>query len=255
MAGCDVIVAIVSSGRAGRRNVAGIQGPGVDDSSRSALPARGGWASAPMAERNFLEISRRHGFTRLLVVPETSQHFARHLAIVEVDGPVFQHLIGLVALARQNDDVAGARFLDGACGWRPRGPARRCAATSVRRMPTSASFMIASGSSERGLSLVSTTKSLPSAAACPISGRLARSRSPPHPNNVMTRLGFEPARHRDGVAQRVVGVRVVHHYDERLAFVDALEAPRHGLQVRDAARDRFRRQAVAQPAQQAARML
>ena len=64
--------------------------------------------------------------------------------------------------------------------------------TSTRRIPTSASFMMASGSSERGLSLVSTTKSLASAAACPISGRLVRSRSPPQPNSVITRLGFSP---------------------------------------------------------------
>src|ERR1035441_311823 len=59
--------------------------------------------------------------------------------------------------------------------------------------PTSASFMMASGSSERGLSDVSTTKSLPLPAASPISGRLARSRSPPHPKSVMT-LPLSPAR-------------------------------------------------------------
>ena len=39
----------------------------------------------------------------------------------------------------------------------------------------------------RGLSEVSTTKSLPRPAASPMSGRLARSRSPPQPNSVMTR--------------------------------------------------------------------
>ena len=41
--------------------------------------------------------------------------------------------------------------------------------------------MIASGSSERGLSEVTTARSESSAAARPISGRLSRSRSPPQP--------------------------------------------------------------------------
>src|ERR1019366_7617115 len=52
-------------------------------------------------------------------------------------------------------------------------------------------------------------------------------------------LGVEPARHRYHVAQRVVGVRVVHHDDEGLAFIHPLEAPGDGLQTGDAARDDF----------------
>ena len=59
-------------------------------------------------------------------------------------------------------------------------------------------------------------------------------------------LGVEPAGHGDDVAQRIVGMRVVHHDDEGLAFIDALEAPGHGLQIGDAARDHFGRQAVGQ---------
>ncbi len=58
----------------------------------------------------------------------------------------------------------------------------QCTSPSVSRTPTSASSMIAIGSSLRGLSLVSTTRSLPSAAARPIFGRFVLSRSPPHPN-------------------------------------------------------------------------
>src|ERR1700722_2206399 len=60
-------------------------------------------------------------------------------------------------------------------------------------IPTTASFIIASGSSERGLSEVRTTRSIPLPAASPISGRLARSRLPPQPNIVMT-LPLSPAR-------------------------------------------------------------
>ena len=57
----------------------------------------------------------------------------------------------------------------------------------ARCRPTNASLMMARGSSLRGLSEVNTTKSLPRAAASPMSGRLARSRSPPQPNRVTTR--------------------------------------------------------------------
>ena len=69
-------------------------------------------------------------------------------------------------------------------------------------------------------------------------------------------LGVEAARHRDDVAQRVVGVRVVHHDDERLAFIHALEAPGHGLADRRC-RARSLRAAMPyeRPAPQAARML
>ena len=59
-------------------------------------------------------------------------------------------------------------------------------------------------------------------------------------------LGVEPASHGDHVAQRVVGVRVVHHHDEGLAFVDALEASGDGLEARDAARDHFGGEAVGE---------
>ena len=47
--------------------------------------------------------------------------------------------------------------------------------------------MIASGSSERGLSEVTIATSASRAAIAPISGRLPRSRSPPAPNTAITR--------------------------------------------------------------------
>ena len=125
------------------------------------------------------------------MVAKTPKHSAGHLAIVESNGPVFQNLVSFVPFAGKNYNVARTRFLNGA---RDGGGAIRLDDMRhiVRRMPTSASFMMASGSSERGLSLVRTTKSLFSAAACPISGRLVRSRSPPQPNRVMMRLGARP---------------------------------------------------------------
>ena len=52
--------------------------------------------------------------------------------------------------------------------------------------------MIASGSSPRGLSLVTTTWSASRAAASPISGRLPASRSPPQPKTQMRRPRCPP---------------------------------------------------------------
>src|SRR5882757_1769615 len=69
-------------------------------------------------------------------------------------------------------------------------PARSSSTTQsvpVSRTPARASSMIAIGSSLRGLSLVNTTRSLPAPATRPIFGRFVRSRSPPHPNSVITR--------------------------------------------------------------------
>ena len=55
--------------------------------------------------------------------------------------------------------------------------------------PRLISSMMRTGSSVRGLSEVITTTSLNLEATAPISGRLVRSRSPPHPNTVITRRG------------------------------------------------------------------
>ncbi len=87
------------------------------------------------------------------------------------------------------------------------------------------------------MSLVRTTKSLASPAAMPIKGRLARSRSPPQPNKVMTRLGDEGAGGGDGVAEGVVGVGVVDDDDEALALIDALEASGDGGALGDGGSD------------------
>ena len=51
--------------------------------------------------------------------------------------------------------------------------------------PSSIAARIASGSSERGLSLVRMATSARDAAAAPIIGRLARSRSPPQPSTMI----------------------------------------------------------------------
>ena len=98
--------------------------------------------------------------------------------------------------------------------------------------------MIASGSSERGLSEVTIVTSARSAAILPISGRFPRSRSPPAPKTTITRPGPSPRaalkHRREGVRR----VRVVDDDGERLSLVDGLEASRDTVQARDPFRDR-----------------
>ena len=103
--------------------------------------------------------------------------------------------------------------------------------------------MMSIGFSLRGLSLVRITKSLPVPAASPISGRLLRSRSPPHPKTVITRPRSSALRqkvpgHRGQIAQGVVGVRVVHDHGEGLPHVDALEAAGDPVKLKSGIRNR-----------------
>ena len=150
----------------------------------------------------------------LFTIAQFAQDGKRNLGVVEGNGAAGEDLLLLVALAGDENDVAWFG------GW----SARRMAAarststvysTPVDCRPGSISARIAAGSSERGLSLVATTKSLPSPAAWPILGRLVRSRSPPQPKSVITRAPVcrgHLARQRSQIAQRIVGVRVVHDH-------------------------------------------
>src|SRR5208282_3716177 len=94
---------------------------------------------------------------------------------------LFCDLHFFVPLAREQHDVAGACLLEAkAIALRRSGSMEYFAPDFCNPdlcSPTTASFMMASGSSERGLSEVRTTKSLPLPAASPINGRLVRSRS------------------------------------------------------------------------------
>ena len=62
-------------------------------------------------------------------------------------------------------------------------------AMSTSTAPSSIWARMASGSSERGLSLVKIAVSARRAAAAPISGRLPMSRSPPQPSTMVRRPG------------------------------------------------------------------
>jgi len=86
-----------------------------------------------------------------------------------------------MAFPRNDDDVARARTAD-------RLRDRACAVELddkvglTDRSPSTIAFAIAAGSSERGLSVVTITRSARRPAASPIGARLPRSRSPPAPN-------------------------------------------------------------------------
>ena len=89
--------------------------------------------------------------------------------------------------------------------------------------PSAMSSAIRCGSSERGLSDVTITRSEQRDATAPISGRFFASRSPPHPNTVTSRPARDSARRLEHAPQRVVGVREVHDDGHRVV------RPRHHL--------------------------
>ncbi len=129
--------------------------------------------------------------------------------------------------------------------------ARRSGSTTKRPPPSLAprsapgviSAMIASGSSLRGLSLVTIARSAFAVAARPMSGRLARSRSPPAPSTTINRPCVSDRAARSTFSTLVGRVGVVDHHEEPLPHLDRLDAagyPTHG-------RDRVRRDAVVDP--------
>ena len=83
-----------------------------------------------------------------------------------------------------------------------------------------------SGSSVRGLSLVTMATSARSAAMRPISGRLPRSRSPPQPNTTINRPVREGSHRVDRALERIGGVRVVaQHGRPRVDDLQPARAP------------------------------
>ena len=114
----------------------------------------------------------------------TPGKLARHFGIVERMRHALDGLAGLVALAGDQQQVVGAaEGGHAALRWRHGG--RRRASIQFRRsagMPRRISARIAAGSSLRGLSSVTRVRSARRVAISPITGRLARSRSPPQPN-------------------------------------------------------------------------
>ena len=101
--------------------------------------------------------------------------------------------------------------------------------------------MIARGSSDRGLSLVTTVRSASSAAVRPIIGRFARSRSPPQPNTTITRPVGQRTCTPEHAEDAIRRVCVVHYHRELLPCLDRLHPAGHA-----AARPRSPRAAVVE---------
>ncbi len=99
----------------------------------------------------------------------------------------------LVALARQYDHVARPALGQGQANGRPAVGLHRRWGRSLSQ-PARTVTEMASGSSVRGLSEVTTTDRRGSPATAPITGRLVLSRSPPQPNRQMTRPWVRPGR-------------------------------------------------------------
>ena len=101
------------------------------------------------------------------------------------------------------------------------------------RAPSLISARMASGSSERGLSLVRNATSAPKTAAAPISGRLPRSRSPPQPSTSRTRPGTSSRTVSSRLVTAAGRVGVVDEREEGLARVDPLHPAGHAGQPGD----------------------
>ena len=120
---------------------------------------------------------------RLPAAPNRSARAARRLhPVVEGHDDAARRLGRLVPLAGQQHHVTGPGQADRhPDGRRAVGLHDRPSAGPVHPGPHLGSMM-ATGSSDRGLSEVRTTTSASSVATAPISGRLPWSRSPPQPN-------------------------------------------------------------------------
>ena len=108
---------------------------------------------------------------------------ARDRCIIERQRPVADDLAGLMALAGDDQQVAGGKLGD--CGVDRCGAIADLAGRRAGGEDLGADAR--GGSSLRGLSSVTMTRSARRAAISPICGRLPRSRSPPQPNTTTSR--------------------------------------------------------------------
>ena len=166
--------------------------------SRSAMPVIVARAPSSRPSPSAAISSSASGITRA-----PPQRLARDLAVVErrararrTPGPAR----GPCRRSRRRRPARRARS-------RARSPLRRSGSISTSTpAPCSTSWMIASGSSQRGLSEVTMATSASSAATFPISGRLPRSRSPPAPKTTMHPAVAELARGAAGRSSSASGV-------------------------------------------------
>ncbi len=173
----DEVMAVAALARDGEERLARLERAAVDgDAGDSAC------GSAPCAVARIAAAiaSAVHSARSHATLPPSAA--ATAVVVGERQYPVADDLAGFVALAGDQQHVAGLQLRDGV--------ADRLAAVADldgagRRARIAA--RIAAGFSLRGLSSVTMTRSAFSAAIAPMSGRLPGSRSPPAPNTTTSR--------------------------------------------------------------------
>jgi hypothetical protein len=144
-----------------------------------------------------------------------SEALAGDVLVAEVEFLVADDLVGLVALARQQDHVVRAGALDRQAMALRRSGSTMSAPEPGSSKPARMSSMMASGSSVRGLSLVTRSGRPGARRRRAMRGRLVLSRSPPQPKRTMSRPRHSGRRVVRALAEGVVGVGVVDQDGER----------------------------------------
>ena len=214
------VVAVDVLPRDGHEQPAGLRRPGVD--VRRAGDRESSGSPCDDAADDVGDLGEGHRDHRRGRAPHATTSRSSNGCTVAGD-----LLAGLVALARDQHDVAGPGAVERLADRRAAGRRSRPPRRPRRAAPASTAARIAAGSSVRGLSSVTTSTSASRAAISPISGRLPGSRSPPAPMTTISRPVGErpqrPQRRLDGVG--LVGV--VDDDREVLAGLDPLQPARH----------------------------
>src|SRR5271165_3738372 len=180
-----------------------------------------------------------------LAIAQLPQDRARGFPVVKMYDAIFQHLIRLVALAGQYHDIVRFGFFESGAN---RFFAIRLG--DVRRVDAAQPHhgVVHDGERIFGARIVRSQHheiaSLPRGHAHQRTLGAVAIASAAEQGDDARRL--QRPRHRDGVFQCVVGVRVVHHDEKRLACVYFFKSPRDVAALRDAARDGVPIEAITQ---------
>ncbi len=221
------------------------------ETEAKAISCAAGAASAPwVAARTSARVRAARSATAVTSSPrpgETGEDVARHLAVVERHGAVAQHLVGLVALARDHHHDPLPAHLQGAGDGVPAvgddervgGPRRRDAAPDLLedRLRGLAAGVVRGEDDDVGEPRRHRPHERPLGAVAVAPAAEDGDDAP----------GGEPPHGLEQVLERVVGVRVVHEDGEVLAGEDALHAAGDSGERRDPALHRVLRQAEGEP--------
>ena len=171
-----------------------------------------------------------------IAITALAQNALRHLAVVKLNRAVAQNLLRFVPFARKQHDVAGTRLIqrhfDGLLPVQLHEQLRLGALHAHNHVIDDQQRVFAPrivrrqhddfARAARRLSHQRTLGAVAIPAAAEQSDDAA--------------IGIEFPRSGQQVAQRVIGVRVIHDHEERLSHFDTLEAAGHGCKLRNARR-------------------